>query len=217
MPGSPGPPPPDSMCMPRLMLVTDRSRCSSDMVQTIGKAAGAGLEFVQVREKDLDAEELGVLVCSIREAIGSHARIVVNSSLEIAERTKSGLHLPAALVKNGARPGAARPFGCSIHDPDELQAALALSPDYLVAGTVFSTASKPGRVGIGLEALGQLVHLAGEVPVYAIGGINQHNLAEVLEAGAWGVALASGVLLDPDPEEAVLSLLAAIKAVAGVS
>ncbi len=194
------------------MLVTDRRRCSGDMIRTIEAAARAGLEFVQVREKDLGPDELGSLVRSIRKAIGPDARLVVNSSLEIAENTGSGIHLPAALVTDGHAPGAMRPFGCSIHDKDELQAALVLSPDYLVAGTVFATESKPGRAGIGPEGVGKLVALAGDIPVYAIGGINRHNLAQVLEAGAWGVAVASAILREPEPEEAVRSLLLTIEA-----
>ena len=194
------------------MVVTDSRRCGDNMVRNIRKAAEAGLRFVQIREKDLTEADLGRLVRSVQDSVGPEVVLVVNGSPETAIRYGTGVHFPASVVRQGWEPGAIRPFGCSVHDLDELQAALAQGPDYLVAGTVFATESKPGRAGIGPQGVRKLVDRADGVPVYAIGGINQENLPEILEAGAWGVAVVAAVLRARDPGEAVQRLLAAVGA-----
>jgi thiamine-phosphate pyrophosphorylase len=84
--------------------------------------------------------------------------------------------------------------------------------DYAVAGPAFATASKPGY-GPVLGAAGiAAMSRASKVPIIAIGGVEAANVAEVLDAGASGVAVMGGVMRSPEPENEVKRLLAALRA-----
>jgi thiamine-phosphate pyrophosphorylase len=90
-------------------------------------------------------------------------------------------------------------IGRSVHDAST--AVTSRTADYLVAGSIFETASKPGRVAtLGLEGLRQVVEAVGECPVWAIGGITPERIPEVRACGVLGVA-AIGAFF-PRPEAA---------------
>ena len=78
--------------------------------------------------------------------------------------------------------------------------------DYLVVGTVFATPSHPGRMGAGPELLAR-VQAATSIPLLAIGGITPERVAEVVAAGASGVAVLSGIWGAAEPGAAVLGYL----------
>ncbi len=196
--------------LPRLMLVTDRRRCGGDPAARIAAGLAGGPALVQIREKDLDVEGRIGLVRSIREPIGPEPILVVNGCPETARATGAGLHLPAASFRENMRPAGIGLVGCSIHSLAELEAALSIGPDYLLAGTVFPTRSKPGAPGIGLERLEALVAAAGDIPVFAIGGVDRRNASQVRQAGAWGAAVVGAWIGTPDPAEAVRRILAAL-------
>jgi thiamine-phosphate diphosphorylase len=101
-------------------------------------------------------------------------------------------------------------IGRSVHDLAGAVAAAKAGVDYLIVGTVFATASKPGREPAGLSLLRE-VTAAVDVPVIAIGGINVGNARRVIAAGAWGVAVMSGILAAPKPAQAVVDLLACLE------
>lgn len=124
-----------------------------------------------------------------------------------------GVHLPA-----GADPGAARALlgrdkliGLSIHTVNEAQAIDAKSVDYALAGPAFETASKPGYgPEIGRKGLFDVAR-AARVPVLAIGGINSARIAELIAAGAGGVAVMGGIMRAADPAREVAGLIASLK------
>ena len=189
--------------LPRLMLVTDRRRLGDDrLVETVAKASAAGPVVVQVREKDLSDEALAALVRHILERSGDRSIVMVNGRPQVAAVTGAGLHLPAAQTAPvGLRPAYSH-LGCAVHTPQEVELALALAPDYLVAGTVFSTDSKPGQAGCGVQGLQRLVQAARGIPVFAIGGMEPGKVPAVLGTGAHGVAVCGAVLGSADPERA---------------
>ena len=92
--------------------------------------------------------------------------------------------------------------GCSVHSLDEVQTAQELGADYVIFGHVFPTQSKQGLVPKGLKQL-ELVAHHGSIPVLAIGGIKPTNVREVIETGAQGIAVMSGVLEAENPLETV--------------
>ncbi len=98
-------------------------------------------------------------------------------------------------------------LGRSAHDEAEVQRAVAEGVDYLIVGTVFPSASKPGRPPLGLEGLTRLAALASPLPVFAIGGITPARVASVIKAGAHGVAVCSAVLDVADPVAATQNFL----------
>src|SRR5690242_20654613 len=129
-----------------LCLVTDRRR--RPPVEQAREAAEAGVDIIQVRERDLEARELCALVEAVVGAThGSSTRVVVNDRLDVAlSAGAGGVHLrgdsiPAARVRALAPAGFL--VGASVRTAGEAVDA-ARWCDYLAAGTVFPTNSKPG-------------------------------------------------------------------------
>lgn len=152
----------------------------------------AGIDVLQIRERDLEA---GLLFELTSEAVGiargSRTRIVVNDRLDIAMAAGAdGVHLREdSIGADAARHIAPVGFlvGRSVHTAEEA-ADLGRTVDYLLAGTVWPTASKPpSHHLLGLEGLAGLVQLA-KVPVLAIGGVTLDRVHAVAAAGAAGVA-----------------------------
>ncbi len=178
-----------------LCLVTDRRRLpggSAAAVLDLARAAiAAGVDLIQIRERDLDARPLAALVeAAVRAADGTPTRVVVNDRLDVALAAGAhGVHLrgdsvPAKDARRLAGPSFL--IGRSVHTVDE--AASATDVDYLIAGTVFPSASKPGaRTLLGTDGLRAIVN-AVKVPVLAIGGVTIDRLPEVAAAGAAGAA-----------------------------
>jgi len=172
-----------------ICLVTDRRR--ADPVAQARAAVEAGIDLIQVRERDLDGAALCALVRAVLDvARGSATRIVVNDRVDVAIATGAdGVHLRSDSFSIAeARRLMPRPLliGRSIHSPGEAKAAD--HADYLVAGTVFASASKPETTPlVGIEGLGAIVR-ATAAPVLAIGGITIARLDHVAAAGAAGIA-----------------------------
>ena len=91
-------------------------------------------------------------------------------------------------------------IGVSIHHVDEGREARDGGADYLVAGSVYRTASHPDRPARGLDWLVQIVALG--LPVFAIGGITADRLADVKATGAYGAAAIGALWREPDPAKA---------------
>jgi len=192
-------------------LVTDRRRLSPEarsfaaarraLVEQAEWAVANGVDLIQVRERDLEAAEVAALVADLVAVTrGSTTRVVVNDRIDVALASGAdGVHLRADSVPVAAARVLLPPprlVGRSVHTVDEARAAS--GADYLIAGTVFPSVSK--RTG---PASAELLGIAGlraitratAVPVLAIGGITSARIAEVVAAGAAGVA-AIGLFID---------------------
>jgi thiamine-phosphate diphosphorylase len=195
-----------------LCLVTDRHRlcgadaCSFDQVrraldEQIGQAVAAGIDVIQIRERDLNARDLAALVTdAVRRSRGTTTRVVVNDRLDVAMACGAdGVHLrgdsvSAADVRRIVPGGFL--VGRSVHSVDQARGAGEV--DYLVAGTVFPTASKPGGYSVlGIDGLRGIVS-ATSVPVLAIGGATVDRVGQMAAVGAAGLA-AIGLFIGPSP------------------
>ena len=160
----------------------------------------AGIDVIQLRERDLDDRALHALAVDIVAlASGSGSRVVVNDRLDVALAAGAhGVHLradsvPVAAVRRAAPPGFL--VGRSVHDWDEA-GALEPGADYLIAGSVWPTVSKPAdHPLLGVDGLTRIVRTCG-VPVLAIGGVTLDRVREVAESGAAGLA-AIGLFIPP--------------------
>ena len=159
----------------------------------------AGVDVVQLREGDLAAGALASLVRGALElARGTATRVVVNDRLDVALACGAdGVHLAGRSVPVGAARAVAPGgflIGRSVHSVEEALAE-GQGADYLIAGTVWRSASKPGLtrwLGVGgLRAIARAVR----IPVLAVGGVTVDRVGEVRGAGAVGVA-AIGAFLD---------------------
>jgi thiamine-phosphate pyrophosphorylase len=185
-----------------LQLVTDRRRLCAEgasrdeerrcLRRQAEYAVDAGIDMLQIRERDLDAAALEAIVVEIVSlARGTSTRVLVNDRLDIAIACGAdGVHLRADSIP----PAVARAvtpagfvIGCSVHSLGEARAA-AESVDYLLAGTVWPSVSKPlHHEWLSLAGLQSIARHVG-VPVLAIGGVTIERLPAVLEAGAAGAA-----------------------------
>ena len=184
----------------RLMLVTNRHRARGrDLVGVVADAVRGGVDVVQVREPDLEEPELGHLVRRVHEALPAGTPLLVNGSARTARAFEVGLHLPA---RSPALGDVERPwpyYGRSIHDEDEMRVAMADRVDYVVLGTVFETASKPGQKPAGLALVERIGRQAHPLRIYAIGGVSVSRIPPLLHAGAFGVAVSSAILEAREP------------------
>ena len=151
-----------------------------------------GLKLLQLREKQLPRHELLELakkVCALAHRHG--AKVILNGDADLAAQAGAdGVHLSAQqLIKLDARPDAAL-VGASCHDEKELAHAMALGVDLAVLGPVNPTGSHPGATTMGWEGFARLARHA-TLPVYAIGGLNPHDMEAAWRAGAHGVAMIS--------------------------
>jgi thiamine-phosphate pyrophosphorylase len=167
------------------------------LLEKIENAARAGVDWIQIREKDLDARRLTALVQEAKRRAGAACRILVNDRLDVALAAGAdGVHLgesslPVAEARRCLREHAeGRQFllGVSTHAVKSVQEAEANGADYAIFGPVFAAPSKlkygPPR---GLEELGAACGSVS-IPVIAIGGITLQNARECVEAGATGIA-----------------------------
>jgi thiamine-phosphate diphosphorylase len=188
---------------PILCLVTDRRRLAERLaidpsgdailerlVGQAAEAADAGVDWIQVRERDLGARVLSDLVDRVVAAVGRRAKVIVNDRLDVAIASGvGGVHLgERSVAADRARAIAPAGFlvGVSRHTPSAVADVGAV--DYVIVGTVFASRSKPEPAPLlGLEGLAAACRLS-RVPVIAIGGITVHTAAQVVAAGAAGVA-----------------------------
>ena len=184
-------------------LVTDRRVFAGDahddeaaverLLAVIEACAGAGVDLVQIRETGLTDRRLLALV---EEALvrtrGTGARVVVNDRADIALAAgAAGVHLKddrrdAARIRGMGPSGWL--VGRSVHDVATARAAASSGVDYLAAGTVYASESKPGREPLGLDGLRAIVVAAAPCPVIALGGVGAGDVRAVAKTGAAGVA-----------------------------
>jgi len=162
-------------------------------------AGGAWL--IQLREKLASSREILRLARELRRALPNDVRLTINDRADLAVAAAAdGVHLGQDdLPPEAARKiiGQSRMLGVSTHNPDQLEAALQTSADYIAIGPVFATISKdnPDPV-IGLDGVRRARSLT-EKPVVAIGGVTLENCRSVIEAGADSVAVIGAILEDP--------------------
>lgn len=185
-----------------LCLVTDRRRLGAALGANPGEFVGllrdqvlaasvAGIDYVQVREPDLEAAELTKLIRELMAAMGdTHTRLLVNDRLDVALAAKaSGVHLKeTSFSPEQVRAIAPKPFliGCSVHTT--ASAIARKSADLLVAGTVLSTASKPAVDYLGKAGLEAIVKAAAGTPVLGIGGLDLPSIPLLASSCAVGMA-----------------------------
>jgi|SRR5271157_1710064 len=179
----------------QLYYITDRSQIKSRPLDTfIARAIAAGVDWVQIREKDLPARSLLALTQAALESARQqgHTRVMVNDRLDVGLAAKAhGVHLGTRSMRvDLVRSLTPREFvvGVSCHSLAEALAAQTGGADYILLGPIFATPSKL-QYGppLGLVKLRE-VALRVSIPVFALGGITLDRVAPCLENGAAGIA-----------------------------
>ncbi|MFH1288857.1 MAG: thiamine phosphate synthase [bacterium] len=180
---------------PRLCLITDRKIVRAihesplqNLTDAVKEAVDAGVDMVQLREKDLPSKEYFELarqtkiICERRSAL-----LIINDRIDIALAVDAdGVHLGwQSLPFHIARHllGKEKIIGVSTHSKDEAVLAEEKGADYIT---------------IPPNYLGEYMNSPLQIPVFAVGGINENNAGEIIKAGANGIAVISAILRAED-------------------
>ncbi len=195
----------------RLHLVTDAALCGPRGVEAVVAAAvRGGATCVQLREKQLDTRSFVERARALKALLAPlGAPLIINDRLDVALAVGAdGVHvgqsdLPPEDVRR-LMPHAL--IGLSVENPEQVRAAADMPVDYLGVSPVFSTPSKLDTApALGLEGLRAMRALT-DLPLIAIGGIDLNNAAQVLAAGADGLAVVRALCAAPDPAAAAQAL-----------
>jgi thiamine-phosphate pyrophosphorylase len=196
-----------------LYLVTDRHQTRSRSLATVvEEALAAGVQAVQLREKDLNSRDLYELAYELRKLTTRYgARLLINDRLDIAQAVEAdGVHLGGnSLPIYRARQilGRRMLIGVSCHNQVNAITAQEKGADFITFGPVYFTPSK-AQYGapVGLDKLQNLAQIV-RIPVFAIGGITPATARAAIDAGASGIALISAILAAESPGSEARSLL----------
>lgn len=198
----------------RLYLCTDAREHQRDLPRFLDDVLGNGVDVVQLRQKGLEAGQELRYLDVFRKACAEHGGLLaVNDRADVAYAAGADvLHLGQDdLTADVARKliGPEPIIGLSSHAPAETSAAAdAPSADYFCTGPVWPTPTKPGRPAPGLDLVRYAAGLRTTRPWFAIGGIDEGNLDQVLAAGATRVVVVR-VLTEAEQPGAVAARLAA--------
>lgn len=196
----------------RRYLVTDPRAGTPEKLLAICRAAlDGGMTAVQLRVKGWSDQRAFEAAVGLRALCDEHgALFLVNDRVDLALASRAdGVHLgvddlPVGVARELLGPGTI--IGYSPETTEDRENAIANGVDYLGIGPVYGTATK-GDAGpaLGLEHFAALVE-SSSVPVIGIGGITVERAAEVVDAGAVGVAIVSAIFLADDPQAAASRL-----------
>lgn len=210
-----------------LYLCTDARRERGDLAAFADAALAGGVDIIQLRDKGSPGErqfgpleardELAALEVLADAARRHNALLAVNDRADIARAAGADvLHLgqddlPLSIARDIVGP---RPLiGRSTHDRDQVAAAVTEPVDYFCVGPCWPTPTKPGRQAPGLPLVRATAELRTEKPWFAIGGIDEQRLPEVLDAGARRVVVVRAITAADDPAAAAGLLKARLASV----
>jgi thiamine-phosphate pyrophosphorylase len=196
-------------------IADSEAAAGKNILQLLADAGEGGATIVQLRGKRWTSREfLDMGLKAVRLLRSKKIPLIINDRVDIALACEAdGVHLgqddmPLPYARKIL--GKNRIIGISVARPEEAEAAEKGGADYIGAGPVFGTLSK--------RDLGPLLGLAGlrairqkvKVPILAIGGITPFNVADVISAGADGVAVISAIASAADPKKAATEIIESI-------
>lgn len=190
----------------RLYLITP---ARDDLATLLEAAIAGGVDIVQVREKELlDGELLRRLQAARELTRRLGVPLVVNDRPDLAVLCEADyVHLGQDDLPVAAARRLGLKIGQSTHSRAEIDRA---EGDYIAVGPVYETPTKAGRAAVGVELV-RYASAHASRPWFAIGGIDETNVADVVAAGAERIAVVRAIADSPDPEAAAARLLAALR------
>ena len=193
--------------LPRLILIADRFT-DNEVAAKLPETVAAGVEWIHLRDHAASEDSFLTSARHLKsQLLGLHKdlRLSINSRQHVAIELGLNYHMG----QRGTSPKllAASLAGYSAHTVEEGKQRVEEGCDYLFFSPIFPTSSKPGHKGVGMEALSLFCQAVAPVPVYALGGISPERCDACLNAGAYGVAVISGILNAPSLSDAVKAYL----------
>ncbi len=201
-------PPTKGNFLPSLYLVTSPSET---LINTVEAALQGGLKLVQYRDKESSDRQRIEIAHQLRQLCDQYdALLIVNDRVDIALAVDAdGVHLgqqdiPIDLARQIM--GSNKIVGRSTTNRAEMERAIKEKADYIGVGPVFATPTKAGKTPVGLDYVNYAAQNA-PMPWYAIGGIDEDNLADVLAAGAQRAAVVRAIMKAPSPTQMTATLM----------
>ncbi|UIJ36719.1 thiamine phosphate synthase [Desulfobaculum bizertense] len=204
-------------CDLRVYLVTDPRLCAArGILETVQQAVAGGSRLIQLREKQTSTRDFVELSRAVMAALrGTGAKCIINDRVDVALACKAdGVHVGQSdMHPSDARAllGSNAILGLSVETLEQAREAEAFDVDYYGVSPVFSTPTKLDTAPP--WGLGGLRNLRASTsrPLVAIGGVTAANAAELIQAGADGVAVVSAICSASDPRLATKQLLGAVE------
>lgn len=184
-----------------VILVTNRKLCKDDFLERIDLLAKGKPNAIMLREKDLSLVEYEDLARDVNKiCLANRVPMIINQNISVAQKLMlPNIHLSLPILRNYRNEKL--PFlriGASVHSVSEAVEAQELGASYLIAGHIFSTDCKKGVPPRGLTFLKKVCDTVS-IPVFAIGGISQNNIKEVVATGAKGWCIMSEAMTCENP------------------
>lgn len=186
-----------------MICITNRHLCDRDFYEQMEWVVKKRPAAVILREKDLSEEEYEKMLFECQKRCAGRVPLYAHSHLKAARQENIfNLHLPLPLLRQYIEEKEKltdfKKIGVSVHSVEEAMEAEELGASYVTAGHIFATDCKKGIPGRGLDFL-ENVCRSVSIPVYAIGGINEKNLLQVMKKGAAGGCMMSGFMKSESP------------------
>jgi thiamine-phosphate pyrophosphorylase len=201
----------------RLYFVCEAMPDGRDLEALLHAALGAGVDIVQLREKELGRDEIERSAQTFRRLCDTYSALfIVNDHPYLAQSCDAdGVHVgqdDVAVAEARETLGPEAIVGLSTHSEEQLAASAGAPVDYVSVGPIWETPTKAGRPGVGLGLVG---HAAADAPhpFFAIGGIDTANAAEVVAAGAHRLGVVRAIRDAEDPTAVAEALRGALAAV----
>jgi len=195
-----------------LYLVTDRSLSLGRPLETVvEEAVKGGVTMVQLREKDASTQDFYNMAMRLKSILKPcNVPLIINDRLDIALACDAeGLHIgqkdmPYTVARKLL--GKDKIIGLSVESVEDAIEANNLDVDYIGISPVFSTLTKTDTAtALGLEGIREITRISGH-PGVGIGGINQTNAQDIIQAGANGISVVSAIMSAPDPRQSARQL-----------
>lgn len=200
----------------KLYAVTDREWLKDEtLYQQVEKALKGGATLIQLREKDMNADEFLAEAMEIKELTDNYnVPLIINDNVDIAiESNADGVHVGQndMEAKNVRQlMGSERIIGVSVHNVEEALEAESCGADYLGVGAAFATTTKDDVDIVSRETLRDICD-AVNIPVVAIGGITGENIKELKGSGISGIAVVSAIFAADNIEQTTRVLLETVE------
>lgn len=213
-----------SVPTPAVVFITPKGVCRDvgKAVHLAGAALSGGASLVQIRDSDATEEQLLQLSRKLVDEFKDARLFAMNGPLSLRvtqEIPGFGIHLREKDRKDFlAKAISLAPddtyIGCSVHSIESAKDAVSRGRiSYLQVGTMFETQSHPGKLPEGVALVTEIRNsLNDDYTIIGVGGIDATNAQEVLQSGADGVAVISGISHSPDPEKATVKLAEVVQA-----
>ncbi len=200
--------------------VTDRAWLGGRRLEDdVEKAIRGGATFIQIREKELNDAAFLEQAKAVKAVTDRYSvPFVVNDNVEVAKAVDAdGVHVGQSDMEAGdvrAMLGQDKIIGVSVQTVEQAVLAEKRGADYLGVGAVFPTSTKQDAAEVPFGTLKEICE-AVSIPVVAIGGINQGNVARLAGSGIDGVAVVSAIFAAEDIESAAAELAAKVREIVG--